>query len=267
MFSLADMANNMNQHIPSLSVIVIARNEEIRIAKCLASVSWTNERIVIDNDSKDTTATIASRNGARVVTVGAQDFSTLRNIGKDQANGPWLLYVDADETIGQTLRGEIERVTASVPKDSDPVAYYIRRHNRYLGVPWPQKDKMQRLFWKPALDSWHGAVHETATVTGTTAILSSPLEHDTHRTLEEMVTKTNEWSDIEAHLRFEAHHPRVVWWRLLRVMKTGFFQSYIKENGWRAGTVGIIEGIYQAFSMFITYAKLWEMQKKVQSVK
>jgi hypothetical protein len=77
-----------------------------------------------------------------------------------------------------------------------------------------------------------------------------------------MVQKTNSWSDIEARLRLEANHPPVSWWRIIRVMITGFVNSYFSQQGWRAGTVGFIESIYQAYSIFITYAKLWELQQK-----
>ena len=77
-----------------------------------------------------------------------------------------------------------------------------------------------------------------------------------------MLSKTNEWSHVEAKLRYESNHPYIVPWRLLRVMLTAFMRSYIYEKGWKAGTVGVIESIYQAYSMFITYAKLWEIQQK-----
>jgi len=117
------------------------------------------------------------------------------------------------------------------------------------------------LFLKKKLICWKGILHETAYIDGVMGELQAPLIHNTHRTLAEMVIKTNEWSGYEARLRFDAHHPKMVWWRFLRVMMTGFNQSYFKEGGWRAGTVGWIESIYQAFSMFITYAKLWEMQQ------
>jgi hypothetical protein len=77
-----------------------------------------------------------------------------------------------------------------------------------------------------------------------------------------MVAKTNEWSEYEARLRLNAKHPRLVAWRFIRVMMTAFTDSFIKSKGYRNGTYGFIEAIYQAFSMFITYAKLWELQQK-----
>ncbi len=77
-----------------------------------------------------------------------------------------------------------------------------------------------------------------------------------------MVNKTNTWSDTEAKLRLEAKHPQITWWRFPRVMTTAFVDSFFRQKGYKAGTAGIIESIYQSFSMFITYAKLWEMQEE-----
>ena len=76
-----------------------------------------------------------------------------------------------------------------------------------------------------------------------------------------MVAKTNEWSEYEAQLRLKSKHPGMASWRFFRVILTGFLKSYFKEGGYRNGTAGIIEALYQAFSMFITYAKLWEKQQ------
>lgn len=258
MRSLDARGNNMNQNKTTISAVVIAKNEEQRIEKCLESLTWADELLVIDNDSTDKTAQIAKQSGATVISTKTHDFAVLRNIGKDRAKGDWILYVDADEIVSDALRNEIlEHI-----KRTAPVAFYIHRKNYYYGHLWPYRDKMQRLFLKSALRSWHGAVHETATVNGPVGTLTSPLDHDTHRTLEEMLVKTNEWSETEAKLRLDANHPPVVWWRLLRVMITGFFDSYIGQGGWRAGTVGLIESMYQSYSMFVTYAKLWELQNR-----
>jgi len=177
--------------------------------------------------------------------------------GLPAAAGKWVLYIDADEEVGEKLRKEIRQVI----RMSEPTAYFIRRDTYYLGYHWPYQDKVERLFLKSALKGWHGRLHETPVFAGNTGTLTHPLIHRTHRTLEEMLDKTNDWSEIEAELRLETDHPPVVWWRFLRVMFSGFMRSFIDQRGWRAGTVGWIESIYQAFSMFVTYAKLWEMQQ------
>lgn len=242
-----------------LSAIVITRNEEARLPMCLEHLSWVDEIIVVDNGSTDSTPSIAKKYRAIMITEKTGDFSVLRNAGAKSSHGTWLLYVDADETVNPSLRDEILALIKDNPSD---VAFFIPRQNYYMGHLWPAQDGMVRLIRKDALIGWKGIVHEHAQVEGTVGELHNYFIHDTHRGLAEMVAKTNEWSVVEAQLRLDHHHPPVSWWRLLRVMATAFFDSFVRQGGWRAGTVGWIESVYQAFSMFITYAKLWELQQK-----
>ena len=241
-----------------ISAIIIARNEATRLPTCLENLTWADEIIVIDNNSSDATAAVAKKYHACVISALATSFSALRDIGAVQARGLWLLYVDADEIVSSKLHEEI----VSVTRESKDAAYFIPRENYYLGTHWPSRDGMIRLIRKDALIRWEGALHEHAVVNGAVGRLHNYFIHTTHRTLEEMVAKTNEWSDEEARLRYDAHHPPISWWRLFRVMITAFWDSFIRQGGWKAGVVGWIESIYQAFSMFITYAKLWELQQK-----
>lgn len=254
----------MSQGNSQISAVVLTKNEEPRIKECLKSLNWADEIIVVDNGSTDQTREIAQTLGAQVLSIKEKSFAKLRDFGKEKAKYPWVLYIDADEIVPEKLQREIKGLVKNYNPQTDPAAYFLQRRNFYLGRPWPITDRMQRLFWKKALVGWQGDLHETAEVKGEFGILKEPLIHNTHRTLEEMVAKTNEWSAIEAKLRLEANHPPVVWWRLMRVMVTGFTTSFFSQGGWKAGTRGWIESIYQAFSMFITYAKLWELQNKYQ---
>lgn len=252
----------MNRYI---SAVILSKNEESRIGKCLQSLSWANERVVIDNGSIDETVKEARKHNVRVIENLSDNFSVLRTAGKDIAKNEWILYVDADEQVTPELHEKIESIIKEFDPEVGPVAFFIKRKNYYLGHEWPTRDKMQRFFWKQSLRGWRGELHETAIIEGKVGEIEEPLLHDTHRTLEEMIKKTNVWSETEAKLRLKADHPPVVGWRLLRVMVTSFLDSFITQEGWRAGTVGWIESIYQSFSMFITYAKLWELQQKKKS--
>ena len=248
---------------PSITAIVIAKNEELRIDACLHNLSWANEIIVVDNGSSDQTVSVAKKCGAVVLSGEGKDFSELRGLGLKEATGRWVLYIDADEEVDEPLKHEIQQV---IQRDG-VVVYFINRDTYFLGHHWPYQDKVERLFQRSALRGWHGTLHETPLYVGEIGILAQPLIHRTHRTLEEMVVKTNEWSRLEAKLRFDAGHPPVVGWRLIRVMITGFWRSFILQGGWKAGTLGWIESIYQSYSMFLTYAKLWEMQQNSLKVK
>lgn len=246
---------------PTITAIVITKNEEPRIGECIRHLSWADEILVVDNGSTDKTVDIARKLGATIYTVHKHDFSEVRETGLKAATGDWVLYIDADETVPSLLRDEIQKTMTQ----SNIGVFAVTRDTYYLGYHWPYKDRVERLFLRSRLEGWQGTLHETPLYTGSIGTLRHPLEHRTHRTIEEMVAKTNEWSRLEAELRMDIHHPPVVWWRFIRVMFTGFWRSFVTQEGWKAGTVGWIESIYQAFSMFITYAKLWELQIKHRS--
>lgn len=242
-----------------ISGIIIAKNAQDIISDALSSLSFCDEIIVVDNNSTDETVKTAKSFGARVVKGIDGDFAKSRNIGLESAEGKWVLYIDSDERIDSVLQTSILKAVAT-----DTYTHYsLKRKNFYLGKnPWPKIESFQRLFLRSKIKKWDGKLHETPIVEGKSGLLDGYLLHYTHRDLESMLDKTIAWSAIEAQLRFDTNHPRIVIWRLIRVMITGFWNSYITQGGWKAGTMGFIESMYQSYSMFVTYARLWEMQQK-----
>jgi glycosyltransferase involved in cell wall biosynthesis len=248
-----------------ITLIVIAKNCEQTIEKFLRSFRWVDEIILVDNESSDLTAKKARIVGAKVLIVSGNNFSTLRNSAVEKASSDWLLYIDTDEEIPERLKQEILKITSTTPSKDEYQAYVIKRKNYYLGKHWPYEDGMIRLIYTSSLVRWFGELHETAEIKGDVGELKARLIHRTHTSLESMLDKTNKWSNAEAKLRFDAHHPDIVSWRLFRVFFTGFWEYYVRQSGWKVGTVGIIESIYQGFSLCITYMKLWELQQhKIQ---
>jgi glycosyltransferase involved in cell wall biosynthesis len=250
--------------MPRLSVIIITRNEQEMIRDCLESVKWAEEIVLVDSGSTDKTCKIAKKYRAKIVESPAQEprFSEWRNKGFQAARGDWVLYLDADERVTPQLKKEILSTIYHLP--STIYAFAIPRRNILLGKEmhfggW-SPDYVKRLFKKDKLKRWEGKLHEEPIFEGKLGHLKEPMIHLTHRDLSSMVDKTREWSKIEAELLAEAKHPPVTWWRILRIMLTEFWQRGIKKQGWRDGTVGWIEIIFQMFSRFITYARLWEMQ-------
>lgn len=242
-----------------ISAIILTKNAETDIVDCIESISFCDEIIVVDDFSTDRTVDIAKRLGAKVVQVKTADFSEKRNTGLHTAKGEWVLYVDVDERVTPSLREAIIQST------NNPIIQYagytVKRKNFYLGKhEWPTVERLERLFLKSKLKGWKGALHESPEVDGKIEELDGFLEHYTHRDLRSMLTKTIQWSEVEAKLRFDAHHPKMTWWRIPRVMMPVFFNYYITQGGWKVGTAGIVESTYQAFSIFVTYARLWEMQ-------
>jgi glycosyltransferase involved in cell wall biosynthesis len=243
-----------------LTVAIIAKNEEEVIEECLKTLSFCDQIVLIDNDSIDRTKEIAKKFKADIYSTKTDDFARLRNLGLEKAKGDWILYVDADERLSEELASSIKYHVSS--RDQKYSAFKVKRKNFYYGDhEWPKIEHLERLFEKKHLEAWRGELHESPVYTGETGELDGFLFHYTHRNLSQMVKKTIEWSKIEAKLRFDAHHPKMTWWRFPRVMFFGFYDSYVRQSGWKAGTVGIVESMYQAFSMFVTYARLWELQQ------
>jgi len=245
-----------------ISAIILTRDAENLLADCLKSVKFCNEIIVVDAGSKDRTLGIAKNNGARIVNSEPNDYAESRNLGLKIAMYDWILYIDTDERVNSELAKNIKNAISS---SSDIAAFKLKRKNFYFGNhEWPYIEKLERLFKKEHLKGWYGKIHESPVVEGKVGLLDGYILHYTHRDLSSMVEKTLEWSKIEAELRFKANHPKMSWWRFPRVMMSAFLNSYIKQKGYKAGFVGILESTYQSFSIFVTYARLWELQNRKQ---
>lgn len=247
-----------------LSVIIISKNAENDIADAIYSIKFADEIIVIDSGSTDRTQEVAKRLGATVFNSDSNSFSERRNFGLKNAKGEWVLYIDTDERLSTELATNIKQAI----ENENISAYRLMRKNFYFGNhPWPSIEKMERLFKRRNLQGWQGILHESPVFKGEVSELEGLLLHYTHKDLSSMVKKTIEWSSLEAEFRFKSNHPKMTWWRFPRVMITAFYDSYIRQKGYKAGTVGIIESLYQSFSIFVTYAKLWEMQNEKNETK
>jgi (heptosyl)LPS beta-1,4-glucosyltransferase len=244
-----------------ISAIVLYKNNLDVIEDCFKSVAWVDEIIAVDTDSTDGSTQIAKKYGAKIFSTKGGNFSEWRNLGAQKASGEWLFYIDSDERVTPELKEEIIKTISEDPKEK---AFAIPRRNVLLGHEmkhggwWP--DYVLRLIKKDALLGWEGELHEQPKVKGEVGKLTNPFIHITHRSLTEMMEKTNAWSEVEAKLLFDAHHPKMVWWRFFSVAGREFWYRGIIKMGFLDGPVGVIEVIYQMISRMITYAKLWEMQ-------
>lgn len=245
-----------------ITAVVIAKNEEKWIAGCLNAIDFCDEIIVIDNGSTDKTTEIAKKYSDKIFEKQSGSFSDLRNFGLEKTKKEWILYVDADERIEESLKKEI----IDIIKNPDFSAYAIPRKNIMFGScvkhgGW-YPDYQIRLFKKDKLITWEGELHERPKVDGEIGKLTGDIIHYTHRNISETLQKKLEWSKIEAETRLKTNHPKITWPRILKVMIGEFLRRYIKQSGWRDGTVGFILAADEAFSMFVIYTRLWEMQKK-----
>lgn len=247
-----------------LSVIIIAYNEEEWIKNCILSAKQIADEIivVVDDRTTDKTANIAKSLEASIYIQKFKGYSEQKNFALSQAHEDWGFFLDGDERISKELAREIKIIISSSEATG---AYSIPRQNIILGQKvrfggwWP--DYVTRLVRKDNIKNWEGDLHEQLKTTGEIKKLKGFLYHLTHRGITWMLTKSIIYTKIEAKLRFDAGHPKVVWWRFFRVMGSEFFDRLVLKSGWRDGIVGVIEAISQAFNMFLIYVQLWEMQQ------
>lgn len=244
-----------------LSIVVFTKNEQEQIGRCLKLLGFGDELIMIDNRSTDQTIEIAKKFGAKIIQSDLTSFAQRHNLATDRVNGDWMLYVDADERVTKKLQQEIKEVI----REDRYSAFAIPRENILLGRLqkkggfWP--DYQTRLIKKSSLDSWVGEVHESPQINGRVGKLTNPLLHLSHRNVDSMMFKSLAWSKIEAELIYQTNHPRINGIRLLWVFIRGVFNR-IRLGELREGTEGWIEAMMFGISKFLTYVRVWELQKE-----
>src|SRR5215813_4452309 len=184
-----------------ISVVILTRNEETNIARCLDSVSWSDDILVVDSFSEDRTVEISKRHGARVVQRAFEDFSSQRNFASEHGNikHEWVLHLDADEIVTPELRVELPKAVSG-DKDAYRVAsklIFCGKFLRHAGLfPWYQV----RLGRKQALrfkQVGHGQ-RETLEPSRIGTLQSSLLHFNFSKGLSDWIEKHNRYSTAEA---------------------------------------------------------------------
>ena len=241
----------------TLSVIVIAKNEETAIGSCLKSVAWADERIVLDGGSTDATVAIARALGARVETAADwPGFGLQKNRALALASGDWVLSLDADEQVSAALKAEIE-ATLKAPSAA---VYRMPRASSYCGRTlrhggwWP--DYVIRLFRRGEAKFSEDLVHERVVTAQAIGTLTQPLLHDTYTSLEEALDKANRYSTLGAQQAF-ARGERAGLMTALGHGFWAFFRTYVLRRGFLDGGQGLLLAVSNAHTTFYRYAKLW----------
>ncbi|MEX2028046.1 MAG: glycosyltransferase family 2 protein [Candidatus Curtissbacteria bacterium] len=246
----------------NLSALILAKNEQEMIGDCLSQLDFVDEIIVLDQGSSDNTVEIAKKYTQKILKTKNDSFAHNRETLSSHAKGEWLLYIDADERLGEELKREIEEGI----KQNKYQAFYFPRKNIILGK-WLRHggwspDYVPKLFNKESLKGWYGQVHESPQVDGQFGYFKQPLTHLTARSLTAMLDKTIKWAKVEADLALKANHPKVTAPKIIWSAQREFFQRYFIKRGALDGFVGLVEAIYQALHKAITLVYLWEMQTK-----
>jgi glycosyltransferase involved in cell wall biosynthesis len=243
----------------TLSVAIIAGNEEKKIGECLESVKWADEIIVVDSESTDRTVEIAKRYTDKVFIRKWEGYAPQKQFAIDQATCDWILSLDADERVSPELKDEILKILES---ETEFDGFYIPRRNFFLGkwiksCGWYPNYQL-RLFKKGKAKVTQRKVHEKFILDGKVGYLRGDIIHFTHMTLKETFAKINEYSSLRAEEKSKRKKVKGI--DLILYPLSAFLSHYILKGGFRDGVYGLMVSLNHAMTNLQTYMKIWELQ-------
>ena len=244
-----------------LSVIIITKNEAVHIGRCLESVAWADEIIVLDSGSNDDTVLICRRYTDKVYETDWPGFGLQKQRALDMATSDWVLSIDADEFVSIELRAGIERVM----QESKFQAYEIPRLSSYCGRQmrhggwWP--DYVLRLFRRDCGCFTETLVHEQIIVDGEINRLGSPLLHEAFVDFEEVLHKINNYSNLSAQVLYQRGVKSSLTKAILKSVWM-FIRTYFIKLALLDGQKGLMLSISNAEGTYYKYIKLLELQSR-----
>ncbi len=250
--------------MPTLSVILITRNEEANLADCLASLEGIAQQIVVvDTKSTDGTLEIAKNHGAVISqTADWPGFGPQKNRALDLATGEWVLSLDADERLTPALRSEILTAihhSAHVDCFAIPrLSWYCGRFIRHSG--W-SPDYVNRLFKRGTARFSDDLVHERLIPNSQVAKLENPILHFSFMNYSQVLQKLDRYSTASAEQAFskgKKSHP-------LKAVLHGiwaFTRTYFIRLGFLDGPQGFALAISNGQGTYYRYMKLWQLHQE-----
>ncbi len=245
-----------------LSACVVARDEEDNIERCLRSVAFCDDVLVVDSHSTDRTRELAAALGARVVERDWPGFGAQKNHAAQLAKHDWILSLDADEWLSPELEdqvralvaGELERKAGwTMPRLSEYFGTWMRRGGWY-------PDRQLRLYDRRR-GRWGGRPpHEHVETDGETGALSAPLLHRPYRSLEDHLAKIDAYTSVRARELFAAGRRARAHDLVLRPALR-FLRFYVFKLGLVHGWTGLYLSYLDAHYVRLKYAKLMALQR------
>lgn len=239
----------------NLSAVVLTRNSERTLRACLASLSFADELLVIDDSSTDATVAIAEELSARVIPHAmAGDFSAQRRFGIQQCRGQWVLFIDSDEVVSDRLRESIQQAVL----EQSLFSFSVTRVNRFshyrIEHGSMRSDTVTRLFPKEGLTS-EGRVHEKILSPYPTKHLEGELLHYPYRDWSATLRKLDQYTSFLAQQQYEKGKKTGFIAGTLIKPTWAFLKVYFINRGFLDGKMGLMFAIHHAYYTFMKYAK------------
>lgn len=233
-----------------LSVIVIAKNEEATLARCLSSVQFADEIVVLDSGSDDNTVAIARQYTDKVFCTDWQGYGVQKQRALEKTTGEWVLNLDADEWVEPALADAIRSVITDNTHDGWRVP--IRMHFQGKAVPHCSSPSRHiRLFRRKDAYFSHARVHEKICLPKGARIgqLHVPIEHISFRDVSHAIAKMNRYSSSTAAIRREKGR-RASMLRTIGGTVWMFFRCYVVQGGFLDGRTGFLFAVLSAQGTF-----------------
>lgn len=250
-----------------LSVVILARNEEENIKRCLNSLTFCNEIIVVDDNSTDKTRQIAKDFGARVLKRSLKgDFASQRNFGLKKAKHDWVFFIDADEVVSPSLRDEMLKMTKEqLDKYS---GFYLKRRDIFLGKELKFGEtgsmKLVRLGRKDC-GVWKRSVHEYWHIEGKLGEMKNPIIHYSHPNLAQLIKAINKWSRLHA-VENIAEGKKSNLLKIIIFPLAHFFKNYFLRRGYKDGIYGFVFAVLMSFHSFLAWSESWLRKRKSKNI-
>jgi glycosyltransferase involved in cell wall biosynthesis len=241
-----------------ISAVVLTKNEEDSVERCLKSLFFCDEVIVVDDFSTDKTVEIAEELGATVYKKKLENnFSQQRTFGIEKAKGDWILFVDADEEVSSELAAETKKL------DKNISAYFIPRRDFWWGRELKHGETASvrskgivRLVKKDS-GSWERPVHEEFIPVGKTGMLNGFINHYPHPGIKNFLESINYYSSLRARELADHNTPVSVYTIILYPLGKFIFTYFIKK-GFLDGPAGFGYSFFMSFHSFLVRAKLYQ---------
>ena len=233
-----------------LSVVIITKNEESNIRRCLESVKWADEIIVLDSGSTDQTVAIAKEFTSQVFSTDWQGYGIQKQRALAYATGDWVLNLDADESINEKLRKIIERAMLRQKYDAYRIPICLNFYGQQLRFS-ASPTRHIRLFKRVGAQYSNDLVHEKIVLPSTHRIgrLSAPIMHHSFRDVTHAIYKMNKYSSYSAQIKLKNNQHGSVW-KAFAGSSWMFWRSYILQGGIFDGRAGLILAMMNAHSSF-----------------
>ncbi len=248
-------------HMVPLSLVVITRNAEAHLERCLNSVKFASDIVVLDCGSEDNTVAIAEKHGARVFTEEWRGFGPQKRRATELAKYDWVLNLDADEALSPESQDELSGILgAAAPPHVDAfrfprLSFHMNRWIRYGG--W-YPDWQIRLYDRRKANWTDAQIHEKV-ISDKVGTLQAPIQHWVFNSLAHQIETNNRYSTLGAE-ELARKGKRFWLFHLIVKPKVKFLETYVWKLGFLDGLPGFIIAVGAAYSVFLKWAKLWERQ-------